>query len=79
MDGSCSFESGVCSTTTASQCSVEIFFHRVVLGKDTASFRETLFKDLGQRVRSIHEGPDGFIYFTTDNPAGRLMRIEPAG
>ena len=53
--------------------------HRVVPGKETATFRETLFKDLGQRVRSVHEGPDGFIYFTTDNPAGRLMRIEPAG
>jgi glucose/arabinose dehydrogenase len=52
--------------------------HRVVLGKDAAAKRETVFKDLGQRVRSIHEGPDGFIYFTTDNATGRLMRIEPA-
>ena len=51
--------------------------HRVVPGKDAATSRETLFKELGQRVRSIHEGPDGYIYFTTDNPAGRVMRIEP--
>ena len=51
--------------------------HRVVIGKDEAISRETLFKDLGQRVRSVHEGPDGYIYFTTDNPAGRIMRIEP--
>jgi glucose/arabinose dehydrogenase len=50
---------------------------RVVPGRDAAASRETLFKDLGQRVRSIHEGPDGYIYFTTDNPAGRVMRIEP--
>ena len=52
--------------------------HRVVLGKDRAASRETLFKDLGQRVRSVHEGADGYIYFTTDNPSGRVMRIEPA-
>ena len=51
--------------------------HRVVTGKDEAISRETLFKDLGQRVRSVHEGPDGYIYFTTDNPSGRVMRIEP--
>jgi glucose/arabinose dehydrogenase len=52
--------------------------HRVVVGKDAPAGRETLFKDLGQRVRSVKEGPDGFIYFTTDDPAGRVMRIEPA-
>ena len=51
--------------------------HRVALGKDAATGRETLFKDLGQRIRSVHDGPDGYIYFTTDNPMGRIMRIEP--
>jgi glucose/arabinose dehydrogenase len=52
--------------------------HRVVPGKDAPSSRESLFTQLGQRVRDVRTGPDGFIYFTTDDPSGRVMRIEPA-
>lgn len=52
--------------------------HRVVPGKDAPSFRESLFMQLGQRVRDVRQGPDGYIYFTTDDPMGRVMRIEPA-
>jgi glucose/arabinose dehydrogenase len=52
--------------------------HRVVPGKDAATFRESVFKDLGQEVRDVRQGPDGFIYFTTNDPSGRLMRVEPA-
>ena len=52
--------------------------HRVVLEKDAPSFRESLFMQLGQRVRDVRQGPDGYIYFTTDDPMGRVMRIEPA-
>ena len=52
--------------------------HRVVVGKDGATFREPLFKMLGQQVRDVRQGPDGFVYFTTNDPMGRVMRIEPA-
>ena len=52
--------------------------HRVVLGKDAPTFRESLFTQIGQRVRDVRQGPDGYIYFTTDDPMGRVMRIEPA-
>ncbi len=51
--------------------------HRVVPGKDGATFRESLFKQLGQQVRDVRQGPDGFIYFTTNDPSGRVMRVEP--
>lgn len=34
--------------------------------------------DLGARVRDVREGPDGLLYFVTDEEVGRLMRIEPA-
>src|SRR5262245_5371642 len=51
--------------------------HRVVIGKDGATFREPLFKMLGQEVRDVLQGPDGFVYFTTNDPMGRVMRIEP--
>lgn len=52
--------------------------HRVVLGKDATAFRESLFKELGQQVRDVRQGPDGYIYFTTNDPMGRVMRVEPA-
>jgi aldose sugar dehydrogenase len=51
--------------------------HRVVRGNGTPSNRESLFVNLGQRVRDVRTGPDGYIYFTTDDPMGRVMRIEP--
>jgi aldose sugar dehydrogenase len=51
---------------------------RVVQGKDAAGFHEPLFMNLGQRVRDLRTGPDGYIYFTTDDPKGRFMRVEPA-
>ncbi|MEL6813993.1 MAG: PQQ-dependent sugar dehydrogenase [Cyanobacteria bacterium J06598_3] len=33
--------------------------------------------DIGQRVREVDQGPDGFIYILTDESNGRLMRLEP--
>ncbi len=50
---------------------------RIVPGKDAPSFREPLFTNLGQRVRDVRTGPDGYIYFTTDDPKGRFKPIEP--
>jgi aldose sugar dehydrogenase len=33
---------------------------------------------IGQRVRDVRQGPDGFLYVLTDAANGRLMRLEPA-
>lgn len=33
---------------------------------------------IGQRVRDVRQGPDGLIYILTDQPAGKLIRLEPA-
>ena len=33
---------------------------------------------IGQRVRDIRQGPDGLIYVLTDEPNGRLIRLEPS-
>jgi aldose sugar dehydrogenase len=52
--------------------------HRVVPGKDAPTFREPLFKELGQEVPDVRTGPDGYLYLTTNDPSGRFMRIEPA-
>jgi len=40
--------------------------------------RETLFATLGQRIRDVKQGPDGFLYLTTDMEDGAVLRIEPA-
>jgi glucose/arabinose dehydrogenase len=37
--------------------------------------RETMFTDLKQRVR---QGPDGLLYFMTDEDDGAVLKIEPA-
>ncbi|TVQ09982.1 MAG: PQQ-dependent sugar dehydrogenase [Leptolyngbya sp. DLM2.Bin27] len=33
---------------------------------------------IGQRVRDVRQGPDGFLYVLTDAANGRLVRLEPA-
>jgi glucose/arabinose dehydrogenase len=33
----------------------------------------------GERVRDVVQGPDGLVYLLTDNPNGRIIRLEPAG
>jgi len=39
--------------------------------------QERLLTDLGQRIRDVRVGPDGYIYVTTDQADGRVLRIEP--
>ena len=33
---------------------------------------------VGQRVRAVTQGPDGFVYVLTDEDNGQLIRLEPA-
>src|SRR3546814_10152407 len=41
--------------------------------------QEELLAGLGERIRDVRSGPDGFLYVLTDSDAGRLLRLEPAG
>lgn len=34
--------------------------------------------DLRERIRDVQQGPDGLLYLLTDNPRGRILRVEPA-
>ena len=36
-----------------------------------------LLTELGARIRDVRVSPDGFIYVTTDDAAGRVLRLEP--
>lgn len=41
--------------------------------------RDTMLAQLGQRIREVRQGPDGLVYLLTDEEAGALLRLEPAG
>ena len=36
---------------------------------------ERLFEGLGERIRALAQGPEGWIYFSTDS--GRILRLRP--
>ncbi len=40
--------------------------------------QEPLLESLGERIRDVRSGPDGFLYIVTDHPSnGRVLRLEP--
>ena len=39
--------------------------------------RESLLRDLHQRIRDVRQGPDGLLYVLTDEDAAALLKIEP--
>ncbi len=49
--------------------------NRVELKNKKAVKEERLLEDLKERVRSLAEGPDGFLYFGTDS--GKIYQIKP--
>lgn len=51
--------------------------HRVTLHGRKASDTETMFKELGERIRDVITGPGGAIYLLTDSADGRVLRIVP--
>ena len=51
--------------------------NRVTLSESTRVIdEERILEDLEERIRNVIEGPEGWIYFATDN--GRILRIRPA-
>ena len=52
---------------------------RVVFNEKTEELRrESLLRELRQRIRDVRQGPDGYLYLLTDEDDGALLRIEPA-
>ncbi len=47
---------------------------RVALKGNVEVSRERLFGELGERIRDVRQGPDGWIYLLTDS--GKLIRVE---
>ena len=39
---------------------------------------ERLLEGMGDRIRDVVQGPDGYLYLLTDEDDGRILRLEPA-
>jgi len=40
---------------------------------------ERLLDGIGERIRDVRQGPDGYVYLLTDESDGQILRLEPAG
>lgn len=50
---------------------------RIVFNENGEQRRETLFLDLKQRFRDVRQGPEGLLYFLTDETDGAILKAEP--
>ena len=50
---------------------------RLTLDGDRVIAEEKLLTELGQRIRDVRQGPDGYVYVLTDDRNGKLYRIAP--
>ncbi len=48
---------------------------RLTLKGEAVAAEERMLKGLNERIRDVRQGPDGLIYFITDSPKGRLLRL----
>lgn len=39
---------------------------------------ERLLANLGERIRDVRQGPDGFLYLLSDDTNGKILRVRPA-
>ena len=49
---------------------------RLVLDGRKVVQRENLLTPLGERIRDVRQGPDGWLYLLTDSVDGRIIRLE---
>jgi aldose sugar dehydrogenase len=55
------------------------FVLRVVVDANGKFVSQTrILTGLGQRIRDVRTGPDGYVYILTDETAGAMLRLEPA-
>lgn len=52
--------------------------HRVVLDGTRVVRQEQMLKEIGDNIRDVRDGSDGFLYIATDSPRGRILRLESA-
>jgi aldose sugar dehydrogenase len=52
---------------------------RLTVNGHTVTGEERLLQNLHERIRDVRQGPDGALWLLTDNSAGRILRVTPAG
>jgi glucose/arabinose dehydrogenase len=52
---------------------------RLTLDGHKVTGEERMLQGLGERIRDVRQGPDGFVYLLTDASNGRILRLKPAG
>jgi aldose sugar dehydrogenase len=50
---------------------------RLELNGNRVTREERMLQSLGERIRDVRQGPDGFVYLATDSPRGRILRLRP--
>ena len=51
---------------------------RLTLADGKVTGEERYLGDLGERIRDVQQGPDGFVYVVTDEGNGRVLRVRPS-
>ena len=51
---------------------------RLELDGERIISEERLLQNEFGRIRDVRNGPDGYLYLLTDDPDGRIIRLEPA-
>jgi aldose sugar dehydrogenase len=52
---------------------------RLTLDGEKVTGEERLLQNLNEQIRDVRQGPDGALWLLTDNTAGRILRVTPAG
>ncbi|WP_295687481.1 PQQ-dependent sugar dehydrogenase [uncultured Nevskia sp.] len=53
------------------------YLNRIELDGTKVKAEHKLLTEVNERIRSVRQGPDGYLYVTTDTPKGRVLRLEP--
>ncbi|QFU17238.1 PQQ-dependent sugar dehydrogenase [Microvirga thermotolerans] len=51
---------------------------RLETNGDRIAGEERMLRQLGERIRDVRQGPDGYVYLLTDSSQGRILRVRPA-
>ena len=51
---------------------------RLEMSDGRVTKEERYLGELGERIRDVKQGPDGFVYLVTDSGMGRVLRVKPA-
>ena len=52
---------------------------RLSLDGDRVTGEEILLEGLGERIRDVRQGPDGYLYLLTDDARGQVLRVGLTG